>query len=84
MAPPALDIQGEKFNCRVDGPPDAPVLVLSNSLGTNYSMWDAQMPALTARYRGRAMTREAKHVAGHSGPYTMGELGRDVLARSMR
>lgn len=81
MAPPALDIGSEKFNCRVDGPPDAPVLVLSNSLGTNYSMWDAQMPALTARYR--VLRYDAR---GHGaspvtpGPYTMEELGRDVLA----
>jgi 3-oxoadipate enol-lactonase len=36
---------------RVDGPTDKPWLVLSNSLGADNSMWDAQMPALTARYR---------------------------------
>jgi len=80
MALPTLDIQGDKFNCRVDGPPDAPVLVLSNSLGTNLSMWDAQMPALTARFRVlRYDTRGHGASVVAPGPYTMGELGRDVL-----
>ena len=80
MALPTLDIQGDKFNCRVDGSPDAPVLVLSNSLGTNLSMWDAQMPALTARFRVlRYDTRGHGASAVTPGPYTIGELGRDVL-----
>ena len=30
----------------LEGPPDAPVVVLSNSLGTTMSMWDAQAAAL--------------------------------------
>jgi 3-oxoadipate enol-lactonase len=80
MALPTLDIQGDTFNCRVDGPPDAPVLVLSNSLGTNLSMWDAQIPALTARFRVlRYDTRGHGASAVTPGPYTIGELGRDVL-----
>ena len=80
MTLPTLDIQGDKFNCRVDGSPDAPVLVLSNSLGTNLSMWDAQMPALTARFRVlRYDTRGHGVSAVTPGPYTIGELGRDVL-----
>jgi 3-oxoadipate enol-lactonase len=28
----------------VEGPQSAPVLMLSNSLGTNLHMWDEQMP----------------------------------------
>ncbi len=51
MAQPTVEVRGERFHCRVDGPADAPVVVLSNSLGTNLSMWDAQMPALSARFR---------------------------------
>jgi 3-oxoadipate enol-lactonase len=34
-----------------DGPADAPVLVLSGSLGSTTAMWDPQLPALTAHYR---------------------------------
>ncbi len=33
---------------RVDGPAGAPVVVLSNALGTNVALWDAQLPALGA------------------------------------
>lgn len=36
---------------RIDGPPGAPLLVLANSLGTTWRMWDPQVPALTARFR---------------------------------
>ena len=34
-----------------DGPADAPVVVLSNSLGATRGMWDPQVPALAERYR---------------------------------
>ena len=80
MAVPALDIDVDKFNCRVDGPADAPVLVLSNSLGTSLPMWDAQMPALAERFRVlRYDTRGHGASPVTPGPYTIGELGRDVL-----
>jgi 3-oxoadipate enol-lactonase len=36
---------------RVDGPADAPVVVLSNSLGTDLEMWDPQVAALAERFR---------------------------------
>lgn len=36
---------------QLDGPPDGPVVMLSNSLATNNAMWDAQIPALTDKYR---------------------------------
>ncbi|MFB7269247.1 3-oxoadipate enol-lactonase [Streptomyces sp. NPDC056244] len=36
---------------RVDGPADAPVLVLGPSLGTSLGVWEPQMAALAARYR---------------------------------
>src|SRR5204863_6668968 len=73
-------IEADKFNCRVDGPADAPVLVLSNSLGTDLSMWDAQMPALAVRFRVlRYDTRGHGASPVTPGPYTIGELGRDVL-----
>ncbi|MFD4029809.1 4-carboxymuconolactone decarboxylase [Streptomyces sp. NPDC058637] len=36
---------------RVDGPADAPVLVLGPSLGTSLSVWDPQVPALAQRWR---------------------------------
>jgi 3-oxoadipate enol-lactonase len=35
----------------LDGPPDAPVVLFANSLGTGVSMWDAQVPELAATHR---------------------------------
>jgi len=35
----------------VEGPHDAPVLLLSNSLGSDLSMWDPQLPGLATRFR---------------------------------
>jgi 3-oxoadipate enol-lactonase len=35
----------------LDGPPDAPVVMLANSLGTNVHMWDAQVAALARAHR---------------------------------
>lgn len=66
---------------RLDGPEDAPVLVLSNSLGTTHRMWDEQMPALADRFR---VLRYDKRGHGGSpvppGPYSIEELAGDALA----
>jgi len=80
MALPIIEVLGERFHCRVDGPAGAPVVVLSNSLGTNLSMWDAQMPGLTARFRVmRYDTRgHGSSVISPEG-YAIDTLGRDVL-----
>jgi len=65
---------------RLDGPEDAPVLVLSNSLGTTNEMWEPQLPALTESFR---VLRHDRRGHGRSevppGPYTIADLGRDVL-----
>jgi 3-oxoadipate enol-lactonase len=66
---------------RVDGPEDAPVLVLSNSLGSTSEMWDPQIPALTERFRViRYETRGHDSAPVPDGPYALDELGGDVLA----
>lgn len=65
----------------LEGPEDAPVLVASNSLGTALRMWDDQAPALLERFR---LLRYDHRGHGESpvppGPYTIDDLGRDVLA----
>jgi len=81
VATTSVDVQSARFNCRVDGPPEAPLLVLSNSLGTNLAMWEDQMAALVQRFR--VLRYDARGHGASSvtpGPYTIGELGRDVLA----
>lgn len=63
-----------------DGDPHKPAVIFSNSLGTDHSMWDGQLEALrrdfyVIRYdtRGHGLTSTPK------GPYTIAQLGQDVL-----
>lgn len=64
----------------LEGPPDAPVVVLSNSLGTTMSMWDAQAAALACDFRVlRYDTRGHGASGGCSDACTLDVLGGDVL-----
>lgn len=64
----------------VTGPEDAPVLVLSNSLGAALEMWDPQAEALAERFRlVRYDTRGHGRSAVPPGPYRIDDLGGDVL-----
>jgi 3-oxoadipate enol-lactonase len=66
---------------RIDGPPDAPVLVMSNSIGSTSAMWDRQVPALTEGFRVvRYETRGHAGAPVPEGPYTLADLGGDVVA----
>lgn len=66
---------------RIDGPTDAPVLVLGPSLGTDLHLFDAQVARLADRYR---ILRY--DLPGHGlsptppGPYTMDGLAAAVIA----
>ena len=47
-----VSANGISINYRFDGPEDGPVVMFSNSLISNYSMWDDQVEAITgAGYR---------------------------------
>jgi hypothetical protein len=50
-----VDVDGAQIHCRVDGAVGAPVLVLSNSLGADLSMWNDQVDALASRFPRRAL-----------------------------
>jgi pimeloyl-ACP methyl ester carboxylesterase len=66
---------------RLDGPAGAPVLVLSNSIGSTSAMWDPQLPALSEHFR--VVRYETRGHAGAplpEGPYTIADLGGDVVA----
>lgn len=59
---------------------DRPVLVLSNSLGTDLSMWEPQVSALASKYR--LLRYDPRGHGGSSAaktPYTMVQLGQDVI-----
>ncbi|AMP02543.1 3-oxoadipate enol-lactonase [Collimonas pratensis] len=77
---PILTLAGEDFFYSLDGPPAAPILVLSNSLGTTMAMWDNQMEILRQRYRIlRYDTRGHGRSLASPAPYTLQMLGQDVL-----
>jgi 3-oxoadipate enol-lactonase len=65
----------------VSGPPGAPALLLSNSLGASLAMWDAQAGPLAERFR---VIRYDLRGHGRSpvpdGPSTLDDLGADALA----
>jgi 3-oxoadipate enol-lactonase len=63
------------------GPETAPTLVFSNSLGTNLSMWDAQVARLERDFRIlRYDTRGHGQSSVTPGPYTIAQLTGDVSA----
>lgn len=71
---------GCRLNWRADGSPDAPPLILSNSLGTTLDMWAPQVEPLTRRFRLiRYDTRGHGGSDQPPGAYGMDRLGRDVL-----
>jgi 3-oxoadipate enol-lactonase len=78
---PTIQANGCPIHVEVEGPDNAPVLMLSNSLGTDLHMWDAQVPAFTQHFR---LVRYDRRGHGRSGappgPYSIEMLGRDVLA----
>jgi 3-oxoadipate enol-lactonase len=76
-----VDADGCPLWVEVEGPAQAPVLMLSNSLGTDLHMWDAQAAALAQRFRLVRYDRRGHGKSGMpAGPYTMERLGRDALA----
>jgi 3-oxoadipate enol-lactonase len=78
---PMIDADGCPIHVQVEGPERAPVLMLSNSLGTDLGMWDDQLKAFTQHFRVVRYDRRGHGKSGApKGPYTMERLGRDVLA----
>lgn len=79
---PALQPSSRRIAYTLEGPEDAPVVVLSNSLGTTMDMWQPQAQALARRFRVlRYDTRGHGSSGLHDGTsaYTLDDLGGDVL-----
>jgi 3-oxoadipate enol-lactonase len=76
---PILESGNLRLRYLVEGPTDAPWLVLSNSLGSNLDIWAPQMATLLENFR--VLRYDAR---GHgrssvlAGPYTIAQMGNDV------
>lgn len=69
------------FRVCLQGAIDAPVMMFSNSLGTTLEMWDAQAAHFASQYRVlRYDTRGHGGSVMSPGPYTLAQLGGDVIA----
>jgi 3-oxoadipate enol-lactonase len=78
---PVIDADGCPINVEIAGREGAPMLMLSNSLGTTLEMWEPQLAAFTQHFRLVRFDRRGHGKSGvPKGPYTMERLGRDVLA----
>lgn len=77
---PFINANNLLFHCEWNGPENAPVLVLSNSLGTNLTLWDPQIPAFEKNFR---VLRYDSRGHGESGvslrDYSVELLARDVI-----
>jgi 3-oxoadipate enol-lactonase len=78
---PFLEVPNHRIHYALTGPADARVLVLSNSLGTDFSMWDSQLSEFEKHFRVlRYDTRGHGQSAVPHGSYTFHQLGGDVVA----
>jgi 3-oxoadipate enol-lactonase len=77
---PVIETKDLHMHYELDGPSDAPALVLSNSLGTNLSLWDPQLPIFAKSFRVlRYDSRGHGQSSTTQGEYSVEMLGRDVL-----
>ncbi len=79
---PLAEVNRTTINYRLDGPENGPVVILSNSLASNLTMWDYQIPALVDEgYRVlRYDSRGHGQSAVPEGPYSIELLVSDAVA----
>jgi len=78
---PFAQLEDARIHYDLAGPPRAPALAFSNSLGATLSMWDPQMPVFEKQFRVlRYDTRGHGQSSVTPGPYAIEQLARDVLA----
>jgi 3-oxoadipate enol-lactonase len=70
-----------ELNYELEGPQDAPTVVFTGSLGTDITMWQPQSHRLRERFRTlRYEIRGHGRSAVPPGPYSMDDLGSDLIA----
>jgi 3-oxoadipate enol-lactonase len=78
---PTLKSGEARIHYVLEGQTGSPVLVFSNSLGANYSMWDAQAQEFLKQFRVlRYDTRGHGQSSATSGPYSIERLAKDIVA----
>jgi len=76
---PFAQLTDVRLRYELEGPETAPVVVFSNSLGTNHRMWDPQIAAFTKHFRVlRYDTRGHGESSVTPGPYSNEQLSKDV------
>lgn len=76
-----VEVESGRLACTIEGPKDAPVLLLSNSLGTTRDLWTPQIAAFAGAFRVvRYDTRGHGQSVAPAGDYTLDRLGADALA----
>ncbi len=78
---PILNSGEARIHYALEGQSGAPVLVFSNSLGANYSMWNPQAAEFRKKFRIlRYDTRGHGQSSPTPGPYSIEQLAKDVIA----
>jgi 3-oxoadipate enol-lactonase len=78
---PILKSAEARIHYALEGQSGLPVLLFSNSLGANYSMWDPQAPEFHKKLRIlRYDTRGHGQSSSTPGPYSIEQLAKDVVA----
>ena len=77
---PIVKLGAAHIHYSLEGQSEAPVLMFSNSLGADYSMWDLQAAAFRKNFRVlRYDTRGHGQSSTTPGPYSIEQLAKDVL-----
>lgn len=78
---PFAELAGGRIHYELEGPETAPVVVFSNSLGADYSMWDPQARELTKNFRVlRYDMRGHGQSSVTAGAYSIEQLAKDVVS----
>ncbi len=76
-----VSLPGVRIHYKMSGQPAQPVIVFSNSLGADLTMWNAQVAELSRHFRILTYdTRGHGHSETPPGPYSVEQLGHDVIS----